>query len=168
MHRWGALICCVPLLLVISTGLLLQVKKQVAWVQPPTINAGHSTMAITWDQMLESARMDSNADIDSWSDVDRLDVRPGKGVVKIRSRNRWELQIDLSNGKILASSYRRSDLIESLHDGSFFGDWSKLIVFLANGVILFGLWVTGMWLWYLPHKVKRQKKKRRQEANRNF
>lgn len=164
LHRWGALLCCIPLLLVILTGLLLQVKKQVAWVQPPTMNAGHSQLVISWDEILETAGTDRQAGINSWDDIDRLDVRPGKGIVKIRSKNNWELQLDLQDGKILSSTYRRSDFIESLHDGSFFGEWSKLIVFLMNGIVLLGLWCTGAWLWYLPIKVKRQKKRKRATA----
>ncbi len=157
VHRWGAVACCIPLLLVLVTGLLLQVKKQVAWVQPPTMNAGHSQLAISWDQILESARTEPRAQISTWDDIDRLDVRPGKGILKIRANNHWELQLDLQNGDVLASNYRRSDLIESLHDGSFFGEASKLTVFLLNGIVLLGLWVTGVWLWYLPLKVKREK-----------
>lgn len=164
LHRWGALICCLPLLLVIVSGLLLQVKKQVPWVQPPTENAGHRELVLSWDELLESARQDPDAGIRSWDDVDRLDVRPGKGIVKIRSKTSWELQVDLRNGDLLASNYRRSDLIESLHDGSFFGDTSKLVIFLANGLILLGLWFTGMWLWYLPIKVKQNKKKKQQQT----
>jgi uncharacterized iron-regulated membrane protein len=35
LHRWGALSIAMPFLLVLLTGLLLQVKKQVPWVQPP-------------------------------------------------------------------------------------------------------------------------------------
>jgi hypothetical protein len=34
------------------------------------------------------------AGIREWQDIDRLDVRPGKGVVKVRTENHWELQID--------------------------------------------------------------------------
>ncbi|MCP4079963.1 MAG: PepSY domain-containing protein [Planctomycetaceae bacterium] len=164
MHRWGALLCCIPLLLVIITGILLQVKKQVPWVQPATQNAGHSEVAISWDQILESAMADPQAEVTSWDDIDRLDVRPGKGVLKIRCQNSWELQLDLKTAEILSSKYRRSDLIESLHDGSFFGDASKLGVFLINGVVLLGLWVTGIWLWWLPIKVKRAKRRKRQSV----
>jgi uncharacterized iron-regulated membrane protein len=164
LHRWGALICCLPLLLVILTGLLLQLKKQVAWVQPPTMDAGHSRLVISWDRILESARSDSRAAIGDWSDIDRLDVRPSRGLVKIRANNDWELQLDLQDGTILSSRYRRSDLIESLHDGSYFGDVSKLIVFLLNGIVLLGLWLSGLWLWYLPIRVKRQKQRKRTVA----
>ena len=35
-HRWGAVLVAVPFLLVLVSGLLLQVKKQVPWVQPAT------------------------------------------------------------------------------------------------------------------------------------
>ena len=114
---------------------------------------------------LEAASSDPHAEIADWDDIDRLDVRPGKGIVKIQSVNRWELQMDLGTGDILSSKYRRSDWLESLHDGSFFGDWSKLTIFLANGFILLALWLTGAWLWYLPIKVKRQKKQKRRLAS---
>lgn len=159
-HRWGALLCCIPLFLVIVTGILLQVKKQVPWVQPATENAGHSQMTVTWDQIIESATSDPHAGVKDWDDIDRLDVRPAKGIVKVRCKNRWELQIDLQTAEIVASNYRRSDLIESLHDGSFFGDISKLGIFLINGIVLLGLWLTGLWLWWLPFKVKRAKRRR--------
>jgi len=57
--------------------------------------------------------------------------------------------------------YRRSDLIESLHDGSFFTDTAKLTVFLANGAVLLALWVTGMYLWGLPLVARRGARRRR-------
>ena len=31
LHRWGALLTALPLLIVIVSGLLLQVKKQIPW-----------------------------------------------------------------------------------------------------------------------------------------
>ena len=83
--------------------------------------------------------------------------RPSRGIVKVRCKNRWEVQVDLHSGEILSSTRRRSDLIESLHDGSFFSDAAKLWIFLPNGLALFVLWVTGLWLWYLPLRTKRRK-----------
>lgn len=124
------------------------------------MNAGHSQMSVSWDQIIESAISDPNANVKDWDDIDRLDVRPSKGVVKVRCKNRWELQLDLQTAEILSSNYRRSDFIESLHDGSFFGDLSKLGIFLLNGIVLLGLWATGLWLWWLPLKVKRAKRKK--------
>ena len=159
-HRWGALMFCIPLILVITSGLLLQVKKQFPWAQPPTLSAGHTNLELSFKGILEIARTDSAAAIQSWTDIDRLDVRPAKGVVKVLAINRQELQIDLASGQILSSKYRRSDLIESLHDGSFFGEFVKLGVFLTNGVALLFLWFTGAWLWYLPVRARARKRKR--------
>lgn len=167
LHRWGAVACAVPLLLVIVTGLLLQVKKQFAWVQPPTQTGSVDYPQISLDQILDAAMSSQDAGIESWNDVDRLDVRPGKGIVKVKSKNDWELQIDLGSAKILSSKYRRSDLIESLHDGSWFNDAAKLWVFLPNGLVLLALWFTGAFLWYLPFSAKRKKKQRAQSSKDN-
>ncbi len=161
LHRRGALIACVPLLLVILTGLLLQVKKQVSWIQPPTMVGSATIPDIHWDQILDVAKDVADANVDSWQDIDRLDVRPDKGLVKVQCKNRWEIQIDLQSGMILSSTYRRSDLIESLHDGSFFTSAAKLWIFLPCGIVLLGLWITGAYLWWLPIGVKRRKLKQK-------
>ena len=148
-----------PMLIVIASGLLLQVKKQVAWVQPPSAKGSvkNETPTQSWDNLFDIAKSVPEAQIESWEDVDRIDVRPGKGTAKLQCSNRWELQIDLATGERLSSTYRRSDLIESLHDGSFFSDGAKLWVFLPNGLILFGLWLTGVWLWWIPLRAKRRR-----------
>jgi uncharacterized iron-regulated membrane protein len=159
LHRWGALLTFVPLLLVIMTGLLLQVKKQAPWVQPPTLKGSVNAPVVEWSKLLENCQLDPKAGIKSWADISRLDVQPAKGVVKVQTSSHWELQLDLADGRILSSAYRRSDWIEQLHDGSFFGDWAKLWLFLPNGLILLGLWVTGAYLWYLPIYAKQKKQK---------
>ncbi len=162
LHRWGALACALPLVLVITTGLLLQVKKQVPWVQPPTQRGETSNVDPdqSWADLLAIARSVPQAGVESWEDIVRLDVQPERGIVKIRCRNRWELQVDLASGAVLSSSDRRSDLIESLHDGSFFSEFVKLGVFLPSGAILLALWLTGAWLWYLPIRTRRINRRR--------
>ncbi|MFZ9691103.1 MAG: PepSY domain-containing protein [Phycisphaerales bacterium] len=167
LHRWGALACALPLLVVIASGLLLQVKKQVPWVQPPTARGERENVdpAQTWSDILAVARSVPEAEVSGWSDIDRLDVRPERGLVKVQCRNRWELQIDLESGALLSSTKRRSDLIESLHDGSFFGEPVKLGVFLTSGVLLLVLWFTGVWLWYLPIRNRRINRQRVASTN---
>ncbi|QEG22414.1 PepSY-associated TM helix domain-containing protein [Mariniblastus fucicola] len=160
LHRWGGILIAIPLLLVIATGLILQFKKEFAWIQPKTLSGSPNQMTIGWPKVLESAMGDEDARINSWADVDRLDVRPAKGVIKVRAKNGWEVQLDSATGEILSSAYRRSDFIESLHDGSYFSDFVKLYVFSANGMILLGLWISGIYLWFLPIQAKRKKKRR--------
>jgi hypothetical protein len=55
--------------------------------------------------------------------------------------------VDLGTGRVLQHAYRRSDLIESIHDGSFFGgNWTKLGLFLPAGLMLLFLWISGLFL----------------------
>ena len=72
----------------------------------------------------------------------------------------WEAQIDAHSGEVVHLAYRRSDLIESLHDGSFFTDWSKHYVFLPSGVILLLLWGTGIYLFFIVQNVRARKARR--------
>jgi len=164
LHRWGTVAAVLPFAIVIVTGLLLQVKKQWSWVQPPAARSGSPGLEIGFDRLLESARSVPDAGIESWEDVNRIDVRPGRGIAKVRSDTHWEIQIDTATGEVLSSGYRRSDLIESLHDGSFFGTWVKYGVFFPSGLIVAGLLGTGIVLWWMPHGARRRKNKARNQT----
>lgn len=157
LHRWGAVFVGLPFLVVIASGLLLQVKKQVPWVQPAEQRTPDAVPALGWDVILAAAQALPEAKVSGWTDIDRLDVRPAKGIVKVITKSRWELQLALADGRVLQTAYRRSDLIEQLHDGSFFGDATKLWIFLPSGVVVFALWLTGLYLWLLPYLTKRKR-----------
>jgi uncharacterized iron-regulated membrane protein len=159
LHRWGAVISALPLLVVVLTGLLLLLKKEVAWIQPPTRRGGSMAADRSLDSILEAARGAEEAGISSWKDVDRIDVRPAKGVAKVRAQSGWEVQVDLETGERLQVAYRRSDLIESLHDGSWFHEGAKLGIFLPSAVILLGLWISGIYLFLLPYLARRKRQK---------
>jgi uncharacterized iron-regulated membrane protein len=161
LHRWGAIAVAIPVLIVIGSGLVLQLKKDVAWVQPPTQRGVEKYPEISWDEVLAAALSVEEAGWSGWDDIDRLDVRIGRGMLKIQGKNHWEVQIDTATGEVLSSTYRRSDLIEQIHDGSFFHEHAKLWIFLPSGVVLFGLWITGMYLWILPISAKRAGRIRR-------
>jgi hypothetical protein len=133
-------------------------KKEFDWVQPPTMKGAGKELALSFDRIMDIARNVPNAGIKDWKDIDRLDVQPGKGVVKVRAMNRWEIQIDTTNGEVLQVAMRRSDLIESIHDGSFFHERFKLWVFLPSAVLLIGIWGTGMYLFLFPYLIKRNRK----------
>ena len=154
LHRWGAVLVAVPLLVVIVTGILLQLKKDVPWVQPPTQKGASKEPAVSFDAILAAAKAVPEAGVNSWDDIDRVDVRPKDGVAKVTCKNRWEVQVDFRTGETVQVAYRRSDLIEAIHDGSFFHDAAKLYVFLPAAVVVLGLWVTGVYLWVLPNWVR--------------
>ena len=99
---------------------------------------------------LESAKTVSEAKIYSWNDIDRIDIRPNKGIAKIRSKNNWEIQLDIESAEIYSVSFRRSDIIESVHDGSFFSDYVKFGLFFPSGILLIVLSFTGIYLFIVP------------------
>lgn len=144
----------------VASGILLQLKKQLTWVQPPEQKPPIKALAIGPEQMLQALQQDPELKVQSWDQVERIDIRPKKGLAKLTLETGLEVQIDTSNGKILQKAVRRSDLIEALHDGSFFaGDYTKLGLFLPTAIALLLMLITGMWLWWLPLKVKRAKRK---------
>jgi hypothetical protein len=152
----------VPVLVIIMSGLLLQLKKQWSFVQPPEKRGTGTVPAIDFDQILASIQGVPALRVRGWDDVNRLDVRPARGLVKVTLNSGWEAQVDLGSGKVLQTAMRRSDFIESIHDGSVFaGDWTKLGLFLPAGLTLLLLWVSGMWMVWVPFIAKRRRKETR-------
>lgn len=165
IHYWLGAIIALPLLVVVASGILLQLKKQLTWVQPPEQKPAVKELRIGPEQMLQALQQDPEIRIQNWSQIERIDIRPSKGLAKLTLETGIEVQIDTSNGKILQKAPRRSDLIEALHDGSFFaGDYTKLGLFLPAAVALFLMLLTGLWLWWLPIKVRRAKLKKASQS----
>lgn len=154
VHYWAAMLAAAPVLVIILTGLLLQVKKEISWVQPPERKGSSPQVSLSPERILEICRGLPEPQIQSWHDIQRLDIRPARGLVKITARNNWEVQLDATTGEVLQVAYRRSDVIEALHDGSWFHDRVKLWIFLPAAVVLLLLWMTGMYLFWLPIYVR--------------
>ena len=161
VHYWGSIAITIPLLIVISTGILLLLKKDARWIQPASINGVSNAIPVTgFTELLNIAKSVKPALISNWTDIKRIDIQPGKGMAKIISNNNYEIQIDTQNGKVLQAAYRRSDVIESLHDGTWFHENAKYLVSLPTGVILFVLLISGLILFVQPILVKARRKTR--------
>ncbi|NOT09463.1 MAG: PepSY domain-containing protein [Gemmatimonadales bacterium] len=158
LHYWASIIIALPASILLGSGLLLQMKKHWSWVQPVEQRGTGTMPQIDLPQILRSVSGVPELAVDGWDDINRLDVRPGRGVVKVSLHSGWEAQIDLGTGAVMQTAYRRSDLIESIHDGSFFaGNWTKLGLFLPTGIILLFLWGSGLWLFWVPIAAKRRR-----------
>ena len=158
VHYWASIIVALPILIVIVSGLLLQTKKNFSWIQPVEQRGNSVNPTISLPQILEICRTVPEAEIKNWDDINRLDVRPSRGMLKVRANNNWEIQIDTETGAVLQIAFRRSDIIESIHDGSFFSDPVKTWIFLPAGFTLLLLWLTGIYLFILPIWVRRRRK----------
>lgn len=161
IHYWTSFIVAVPMAVMIGSGLLLQAKKQWTWVQPAEIRGTGTTPVIGLEAILAATRTVPDMQVQTWDDVSRLDVRVDRGLAKVSLVNGYEVQVDLGTGRVLQTAYRRSDLIESIHDGSYFGgDWTKLGLFLPTGISLALLWIGGLWMWWVPFAAKRRRRRR--------
>jgi hypothetical protein len=154
IHYWLGIVSALPVLVILVTGLMLQLKKQVPWVQPPEQKGGGTVPSLSLETVFQTCQTIPEAGVKTWKDISRIDIRPAKGIMKVLARNGWEIQLDSSTGSVLQVAYRRSDLIESFHDGSWFGEWTKLGIFLPAAIILLVLWVTGLVLFFQPLRVK--------------
>lgn len=150
VHYWLAAVAALPVVIIIVTGFFLQWKKQLSWVQPAEMRGGPAAPALNLPQILEAARAVPEAKVREWSDLYRVEYRPGRNLVKVITKGAWELQLDAGTGALLHSAPRRFETILRLHEGEYFHDAVKLWVFFPAALCLFVLWVTGLWMFFQP------------------
>lgn len=165
LHKWVAIPLLLFFLLTGVTGLLLGWKKQTGLL-PPTKKGELAPTAqwISLDSIQNIAQHYAKTKGES-PEIDRIDIRPQKGVAKIVFVNHFtELQIDCTNGEIVSESRRNSDIIEKIHDGSIIdflvkteNDPIKLVYTSLLGIGLILLTISGFFLWYNPIKMRRSK-----------
>ena len=159
LHRWVGVPLTLLILLSSLTGILLGWKKYVAVLQPP-VQRGASLEARDW-QPLHLISSAAEAGLREYlgaapGPVDRLDVRPSKGVAKVLFREGfWEVQVDLTTARVLSVDRRASDFIETLHDGSILGEASRATMSTVLGLGLLLLSLSGLWLWWGPKLARR-------------
>ena len=73
VHRWGSILTALPIVVITVTGVILQLKKDVAWVQPPTAKGAGAELKLSFDEILTAAKSSPEAGFQSWDDIDRLD-----------------------------------------------------------------------------------------------
>ena len=157
VHKWVSIFIALPLLVVFVTGILLLTKKEFDFIQPPTAKGESSIPSISFDQVLQIASTIDQAKISSWDDIDRLDVRPSKGIIKVRSHNSIEIQIDSRTAKVLHVAERRSDFIESIHDGTFYQKNANLWLMLPVAIIALVMAITGIIMFIIPYLKKKRR-----------
>jgi uncharacterized iron-regulated membrane protein len=144
------------------TGVLLAFKKEADILQPPT-QEGASRDLSEWKPLYELASIASKAFYDEFPEqegnaVDRMDVQPSKGIVKVLfGKGWWEVQVDGATGEVKSIARRHADWIEQLHDGSIVSQGFKLVAMNVLGIGLLAMLATGGWLWYGPKVVRRRK-----------
>lgn len=152
-HKWVGIVLALWLLLITVTGFLLLLKKKVDWIQPPIQRdrPGSVEAIISLETLLEVVLAQQHPDFQTLEDIDRVDFRPGHRIFKvIATDHHAEIQVGAISGEVLSVATRRSDLLEQLHDGSFFGGLvhAWLMPLLAAGLVF--LTGSGLWVWLAP------------------
>jgi uncharacterized iron-regulated membrane protein len=166
LHRQIASLLFAFFLLISITGLLLAWKKNTGGYLLATTYEGTSPVLSNWLpldslQKIAVAALHAQVSPELSSAIDRIDIRPDKGMAKIVFRDHyWALQLDGATGKVLHLERRRADFIEHLHDGSLLDriTGSKSLKLIYSSVMALGLLlltITGFWLWYNPRRIKK-------------
>src|SRR6056297_260332 len=170
-HRISGLNLVIFIVVIAVSGILLGWKKNSnGYILPPT-QKGTSTEVANWLSFDSLKTIACQTMFDSVGPalpvkINKIDARPDKGVVKFVFEGHYQgIQLDGATGEVLQVATRRSDLIENIHDGSVldkaFDTGSEIIKIIYTsimGVSLVVFSITGLWLWYGPKKIKKQKK----------
>ncbi len=151
--------------LVIGVTSVLLAWKKKAELLPPTLKTKvvSEQAWISTEEIISIAqgKMDSLGELPL---VDRIDIRPDKGIAKITFQTHFtEVQVDGYSGEVLSISTRHSDWIEKVHDGSivdyYFGqsEVAKLTYSSATAFGLILMTLSGFYLWYFPKVIRRMK-----------
>lgn len=174
IHRQTAVFLFIAFFIMAGTGLLLGWKKNSGEIILAKTQSGTSKDLGQWLSLDSLRNTAINYLKDSVSanlspEIDRIDVRPDKGVVKVTFVNHYKgLQIDGATGRVLKVEQRRSDLIEHIHDGTIVdrwlnieNGWFKLIYTTIMGIALILFTITGFWIWWGPKQLHKMKEKNR-------
>lgn len=168
IHKWISIPFVLFLIIIGITAILLAWKKETGLI--PRTQSTRVENPGEWISVEKIMHIGQNYMRDSLqrdSEIDRLDIRPEKGIIKIIYKfNFTEVQVDGYSGEILSVKERNSDLIEKIHDGSILdfimesdSENSKLIYSTLTSLALIILGLSGFYLWYNPKKIKTIKKR---------
>ena len=144
-HRWVAIVLALPILFIMLTGIFLQVRKPVDWIQPPTATGSQSyAPTASLEQVLEQVKTVPAMGVTGWEDIKLLDLRPKKGIIKVRNYSELETQVDASTAEVIQTGQRRNDIVGRMHDFSAWGARLWLGLPMMLGFTL--LFLSGVYL----------------------
>lgn len=154
LHRWIGFISCLFLAVISVTGFFLAMKGQFAFMRPPVQEAAKMERPEEILPMAEILRIAFDAghpELSEVKEVDRVDYRPKDNVFKVVSKDGYrEIQVDGTQGKIVSNAFRNDQLMEDIHDMSFFADAAHGYLLPAVAVFLCFLSLSGIVIFFTP------------------
>jgi hypothetical protein len=162
LHLWLGVVITVALIAIAVTGVLLNHKRGLGLMPDvPHQPTAPFTQSVSLDRLaaaaLEAAPPESRGgwkpgDPVDVSLIDRMDVRPRDGYVKVRLRDKasMEMTVDIASGKVLHVGRRGDVFLEKLHSGEAFGGQPYVLLSDIAAIGLIITLITGYWLWLAP------------------
>jgi hypothetical protein len=161
LHLWLGVIATVALIAISITGILLNHKRGLGLMPDvPHTPSAPFAQSLPLERLaqaaLEAAPQGAKPGWTSGDPVnieliDRMDVRPRDGFVKIRLRDQasMEMTVDLASGTVVHVGRRGDVFLEKLHSGEAFGGPMVILSDIAAICLILTL-ITGYWLWLVP------------------
>lgn len=162
IHLWLGVISTIALIAIAITGILLNHKRGLGLMpEVPHEPTGDFAAALPLDRLAYAALVAAPASAKgTWKEgdpvdialIDRMDVRPRNGFVKVRLRDRasTELTVDLASAEVVHVGRRSDVFLEKLHSGEIFGGLRFVLISDFAAVALVLTLITGYWLWLVP------------------
>jgi uncharacterized iron-regulated membrane protein len=150
-HLWVGILLAFLVVVLSVTGVLLNHKRALGLMPESGLERpGAFASALPLTALAERATAQAPAAAAS-AGIDRMDVRPADGLVKVRFNDVrvTELTLALDDGSVLGIGSRKDNFLENLHSGDIFGEWGVLLSDFA-AVALLVLFGSGVWLWLYP------------------
>jgi hypothetical protein len=155
-HLWLGVISTIALLVIAITGILLNHKRPLGLMpdvpnKPSAPFISSLPLAQLADIALAEVARSGGEPANPETTIDRMDVRPRDGFVKVRMRDAssTEVTVDLGTGKVLHVGPRGDAFMEKLHSGEIFGGPFILMSDFAAVALVVTL-ISGYWLWLAP------------------
>ena len=136
-HAYLGLIAFLPLLATSLTGVMLQLRSKVEWIQPKPVPVvlEEGRPFIPVEEILKKYPQGT---------VERFMYRPGKSGYVLGLKNGDEVQVHPQTGEVSKSAPRLSTTLIHIHEGSWMGPFGTLFIHFSAGLIMIFLLISGV------------------------
>jgi hypothetical protein len=162
VHLWLGVLSTIALIAISITGILLNHKRGLGLMPEVEYEpTGEFINAISVERWAAAALAAAPPEArPGWNPgdavdiglIDRMDVRPRNGFVKVRLRDKasMEMTVDINSGQVVHTGRRGDVFLEKLHTGEIFGGQAFVILSDIAAVALVLTLLSGYWLWLVP------------------
>lgn len=147
-HRWIAGFILLPMMVTAVTGGLLILRHQLEWVQPASLKQSPPDRWASIETVYAKLLADPKTQVEEWQDIASIIVKPSKGIFHVRTAGGLQVQMAGTDAEILSILPRRTGLLITLHEGSFWGDDVRYYLFFPAVIGLLLLLISGAVLFY--------------------